>query len=104
MRVELSPTEWLHVIGYHAICLSLPVAVAVMACACYWAYVRRIRQPAIEPVETDFTFGPTRWFQPICFRLGNGFLGGPGDYVEISQPAEGTGALEVDMRKASQGE
>lgn len=78
--------------------LTLPVSVAVMACACYWAYVRRIRQQVIEPKKSDFTFGPTRWFRPICFRRKDGFLGGPGDYVEISQPTAKVGALIVDMR------
>ncbi len=55
-------------------------------------------------METELTFGPTRWFQPICFRLEHGFLGGPGDYQEISQPPEGTGAMNVDMREDPQAE
>ena len=49
MRVETSPTEWLDVAGQVLSIVSLPALVAVMACACYWAWVRRKRQPG--PVD-----------------------------------------------------
>ncbi len=35
------------------------------------------------------TFGPARYFRPVCFRYPEGFRGGPAGYEETDNPDGG---------------
>ena len=48
---------------------------------------------------TELTFGPPKFFCPVCIRWPWGFMGGPSGYEEVEENGANQGPVILDARK-----